>query len=864
MDVWDKAKHSNRRSKQSLLEAVRRRSLGLAPPNRLRHAFLGQRDFVQRLTLERKIKVHNGCVNSICWDEPGDLLLSGSDDTTLVLSRPLCGKVVTRIRSGHRANIFSARFLPDSSNETPSSRRLVSCSGDGVIMVTQVDRPDLYGHQQFCCHQGTAYEVSVVPGEPHSFLSCGEDGTVRWFDLRTKSSCLRDNCLEDVLITCRRATTALAVSPLRPHLLGVACADSSVRLYDRRTLGTRATGGYIEGAGILSCFVPPHLVGSSARLTSLSFSYDGRRGLASYSPDSVFLFDPDNHFPSDNSTTLSSSSQARQAPMKRLRLRGDWSDTGPRARPESQREGEPGPNSNLMQRMSELLSRWFEEARGQSTRVPRESRRGDEGQNEEREDAEQDTQRQGAEAFPAPPMQEDSSVQRQLNVMSLQEKGEEKREEVSGLKMAERPAEDGIHEVEESEKERQDEEVKGAGKEDRKVMGTEDREEKCKNERKEEAKPEDGDRLKGVKEMNTEMVKNCKREKNEEEIKAEELDVEEKRAKGRVENVLCDSNAIGGVTEEQSKAEEGVLEMEKQEAEKTETAESKSTPEERNEESGSKCTEGRDMEGSAVGRMEIGPERRQEEMGRSEASDRSAEDPVFSLEVGTEGTATNTIQLGLWDGVRGRGMGTDSANRESNANESDSNNPHILRMRRRSAAAKIQDMIRRRKDRKELQELQGGSVKRPRVDMSYRGHRNSRTMIKEAVIWGEFVLSGSDCGHVFVWELDSGRLVKLLEADNHVINCLQPHPSQPVIVTSGIDYDVKLWSPTSPEPEFNSEHADEVVQRNELMGEESRNTVTVPASFMLRLLASFNHGRIEAGTSERGAESGPEQDDDEQ
>ena len=27
--------------------------------------------------------------------------------------------------------------------------------------------------------------------------------------------------------------------------------------------------------------------------------------------------------------------------------------------------GEPGPNSNLMQRMSELLSRWFEEARGE-------------------------------------------------------------------------------------------------------------------------------------------------------------------------------------------------------------------------------------------------------------------------------------------------------------------------------------------------------------------------------------------------------------------------------------------------------------------------------------------------------------------
>ena len=56
--------------------------------------------------------------------------------------------------------------------------------------------------------------------------------------------------------------------------------------------------------------------------------------------------------------------ELRQPPVKRLRLRGDWSDTGPRARPESERErdGEQSPNVSLMQRMSDMLSRWFEEA----------------------------------------------------------------------------------------------------------------------------------------------------------------------------------------------------------------------------------------------------------------------------------------------------------------------------------------------------------------------------------------------------------------------------------------------------------------------------------------------------------------------
>lgn len=46
-------------------------------------------------------------------------------------------------------------------------------------------------------------------------------------------------------------------------------------------------------------------------------------------------------------------------PLKRLRLRGDWSDTGPNARPESEH---PSPENSLMQRMSDMFARWLEES----------------------------------------------------------------------------------------------------------------------------------------------------------------------------------------------------------------------------------------------------------------------------------------------------------------------------------------------------------------------------------------------------------------------------------------------------------------------------------------------------------------------
>lgn len=49
---------------------------------------------------------------------------------------------------------------------------------------------------------------------------------------------------------------------------------------------------------------------------------------------------------------------------------------------------------------------------------------------------------------------------------------------------------------------------------------------------------------------------------------------------------------------------------------------------------------------------------------------------------------------------------------------------------------------------------------------------------------------------------------------------------------------------TSPLPSSPSSFSPlQVITRNELMLEETRNTITVPASFMLRMLASLNHIR---------------------
>lgn len=90
-----------------------------------------------------------------------------------------------------------------------------------------------------------------------------------------------------------------------------------------------------------------------------------------------------------------------------------------------------------------------------------------------------------------------------------------------------------------------------------------------------------------------------------------------------------------------------------------------------------------------------------------------------------------------------------------------------------------------------------GTIDFPQV---YMGHSNCDT-VKGVGFFGpqcEYVVSGSDCGRVFIWK-KGGKLVRVMEADAHVVNCVEPHPHTAVLATSGIEHDIKLWTPNASE-----------------------------------------------------------------
>ncbi|XP_027627061.1 DDB1- and CUL4-associated factor 6 isoform X6 [Tupaia chinensis] len=705
----------------------------------------------------------------------------------------------------------------------------------------------------------------TVPNDPSTFLSCGEDGTVRWFDTRIKTSCTKEDCKDDILINCRRAATSVAICPPVPYYLAVGCSDSSVRIYDRRMLGTRATGNYAGRGttGMVARFIPPHLHNKSCRVTSLCYSEDGQEILVSYSSDYIYLFDPKD----DTARELKAPSaeerreELRQPPVKRLRLRGDWSDTGPRARPESERErdGEQSPNVSLMQRMSDMLSRWFEEASevAQSNRGRGRSRpRGGTSQSD-------------VSTLPTVPSSPDLEVGE--TAMEVDTPTEQTLQPStpsavsaqvhSASSPTESPRSVSLLSSPDSEQRQSAE-----------ASGHYTHHQSDNNNEKLSPKPGTGEPVLSL-HYSTEGTTTST-------IKLNFTDEWSSTA----------SSSRGNGSHCKSEGQEEPLVPQSSMQPPEEGSETKA-PEESSEEM-TKCQEGASAESPVQNPVDTA----QSDLLTAEPLDsRSEEGHDLSLgspcgvpeeaalsekdkepeASGQTGTASASSQPQSHTDAVGPSAHEDAPARDTAFQDTDDSDddPVLIpgaRYRagpgdRRSAVARIQEFFRRRKERKELEELDTLNIRRPLVKMVYKGHRNSRTMIKEANFWGaNFVMSGSDCGHIFIWDRRTAEHLMLLEADNHVVNCLQPHPFDPILASSGIDYDIKIWSPLEESRIFNRKLADEVITRNELMLEETRNTITVPASFMLRMLASLNHIRADRLEGDRSEGSGQENENEDE
>lgn len=910
-------------------------------------AVKGNRNIIQRMKLLKKLPVHNGCVNTISWNDTGEYILSGSDDQRLCISNGYTHKLQSTIRTGHRANIFSAKFLPCSNDE-----KIVSCSGDGIIMFTNVQHAEELTGNSFNCHFGTAYKIVTVPNDPHSFLSCGEDGTVRWYDLRIKQSCHLEDCQEDILINCRRAVTALAVNPLIPYQLAIGCSDSYVQIFDRRMMGTRATGGGRGSTVPMVRFTAPGFENHAHRITSLVYSARADEVLVSYSSEYLYLFRLQNKQESGDSSGnkefghIKKKQNAGPLPMKRLRLRGDWSDTGPNARPERETQEtshRPSLHTSLMQRMSDVLTRMLNDpSRGRSTRnqPPTTTTSEPSVSQEPSTDTSSTIDRPSSSTSSIFTDSEDSRfseasqqavpdetlmgevIKRVTSLTSPEGGGEEvagaacsatnsatsesfvsvssssdsnrcdkqnSTEKTSPMSAAAASASSGnepvVSTTVESESS-QNELLLEAGEPQNVASDEHSVENKDNEERLEDSFVGNEVLQSSVQALGKELQ--TRRQDFLERHNVEPVINLRYSAQGVSSGVISMGlNHAGETTGDPNLTSTANGKLVGKESEASTSKAGSSTTTQPCDSAQSNLDANYQPADSSAGETNLQPandDDNDDEVPNSAPEAMVLEESERSEEVSSTsrlaGQVPYVVTIQEESGVSSPGgnvsMG-ESSGLPDISSDSSSGEEELTRcwFRRTSGLypprTELSGELIRNMEETIAGSTGGGDnaipsdkcylyLPTPQLLHKFTGHRNARTMIKEANFWGDhFVMSGSDCGHIFFWDRYTGEVVMILEADRHVVNCIQPHPYDPVLASSGIDYDIKLWAPLEEEPNFNRTFASEIILRNDVMLEETRDTITVPASFMIRMLASLNH--LRSGARSRLSRSQSSQDD---
>ncbi|XP_041088413.1 DDB1- and CUL4-associated factor 8 isoform X2 [Polyodon spathula] len=259
---------------------LRAREIGRGLPHFTPRA-CGARGLVQRFKLQGSLEKHSGCVNTLHFNSSGSRLASGSDDLKVIIWDWTRKRAVLEFETGHKSNVFQAKFLPHSGDST-----LAMCARDGQIRLADLSATQrCKSTKKVAQHKGAAHKLALDPDSPCFFLSAGEDAVVFGIDLRldrpaTKLVVAKENDKKVGLYT-------IYVNPARTHEFAVGGRDQYVRIYDHRKINEN------ENNGVLKKFCPQHLIASESKtnITCLVYSHDGTELLASYNDEDIYLFD---------------------------------------------------------------------------------------------------------------------------------------------------------------------------------------------------------------------------------------------------------------------------------------------------------------------------------------------------------------------------------------------------------------------------------------------------------------------------------------------------------------------------------------------------------------------------------------------
>ncbi|KAB1253209.1 DDB1- and CUL4-associated factor 8 [Camelus dromedarius] len=266
------------RPRWQVLNALRQRQLGSSA--RFVYEACGARVFVQRFHLLYELEGHNGCVNTVHFNQRGTWLATSSDDLRVILWDWVRQQPVLNFESGHRNNVFQAKFLPNCGDSI-----LATCARDGQVRTAELSTaPHCKNTKRVAQHRGASHKLALEPDSPFKFLTSGEDAVVFAVDLRQGQPASK------VVVTKEKEKKVglytICVNPANIYQFAVGGRDQFVRIYDQRKIDEN------ENNGVFKKFCPHHLVNCNSKpnITCVVYSHDGTELLASYNDEDIYLF----------------------------------------------------------------------------------------------------------------------------------------------------------------------------------------------------------------------------------------------------------------------------------------------------------------------------------------------------------------------------------------------------------------------------------------------------------------------------------------------------------------------------------------------------------------------------------------------
>lgn len=266
---------------------LQKREMGLSQCRSFTRRISASEDIMKRIDLYGKLIGHEGCVNAVEFDSTGDLLVSGSDDLHVKFWNWETSTEKLSYPSGHMDNIFQTKFMPFTDRQ-----KIITSAGDGQVRLGLVSENSRVNTKMLGKHRGSVYKLAVEPGSPHVFFSCGLDGFVQHFDLRSSAAAKLFRCSSFMESNNQHSTSiglnAIVIDPRNPNYFALGGSDEYARVYDIRKY-QRDSSSSIDKP--VNTFCPRHLVKTNnVHITGLAYSHRSEL-LVSYNDELIYLFE---------------------------------------------------------------------------------------------------------------------------------------------------------------------------------------------------------------------------------------------------------------------------------------------------------------------------------------------------------------------------------------------------------------------------------------------------------------------------------------------------------------------------------------------------------------------------------------------